>query len=170
MSKQEAREAQRKLREINRRGAVISLQDERSTLEFLADSIYVLSAEGAEWCLLWVGAGADFVLHADEPGGSTHDWPLRRVRITESARDKYDGEQIRELSGVRHGGPDDVDLEMVTVRIADPALVGQERYNEMQRWRRHRAGKREYYEQGLRDIIERARLFHPEFDYEYIMG
>lgn len=173
MSKEEARAIQRKLRHVNRRGAYITLEDgstECPVLEFPVDSVYVVSADDSVWRILWVGACGDLVRYADSPGGSVHDWPLRKMRVVESVRDKYDGEQIRVLRGVRFGGANEQDMDTVTIRIADPRLVGREHFSEMQRWRRHRATKRNYYERGLKGIIERARRFHPEFDFDYIMS
>lgn len=170
MSKEEARAAQRKLRSMNRQGALLRLTDDVTDLVFLVDSLYVLSAEGDRWTVLWVGGGGDFVLFADSPCGSEHEWPLRKVRIVESARDRHDGEQCRVLTGRRFAGPDEIELETVTITLADPRLIGQNHYEAMQKWRRHRAGKRDYYERGLKEIIRRTRLFHPEFDYDFIMG
>ena len=170
MSKEDARAAQRKLRMMNRQGALLRLTDDVADLAFLVDGIYVLSVDGDRWNILWVGGGGDFVLHDDEPCGGVHDWPLRKVRIVETKRDRHDGEQCRMLSGVRFGGPDEIDLETVTIALAEPNLIEREHYEAMRKWRRHRAGKRAYYEQGLKDIIRRARLSHPDFDYDYIMS
>ena len=170
MSKEDARAAQRKLRMMNRQGALLRLTYDVTDLAFLVDSIYVLSVEGDRWHILWVNGGGDFTLYDDSPCGSVHDWPLRNVRIVETRRDRHDGEQCRVLTGTRYGGPDEIDLETVTISIADPDLIGRAHYDETQKWRRHRAGKRDYYERGMKEIIRRARLSHPEFDYDFIMG
>lgn len=161
MSREQAREVQRQLRVMNRRGAIQYFEGLSSTL--LVESLYVLPGTGGEnWELLILLGGGDFVEYAGvSSGSSVRGGTFRDIVITAKTNDKHEGEQITGFRATRID-PDGEEIEKVEFKTAMPELVGEEQTEMMRVWRKARGMKRKYFDEGEKRIV---REYVPEHEF-----
>ena len=97
VSKEKAREIQRKLRQLNREGGYLYTND--MCLPF--ERVYVVDASDDILIVYWLDAGFVSAAGSDRPGG--HRRALKQVEVRQTTQDVDDGEQWLEFFGVHAG-------------------------------------------------------------------
>lgn len=101
MSKEKAREIQRKLRRLNREGGYLYTDDMCLPIE----RVYVVDASDDILVVYWLDAGFPSAAGGDRPGG--HLRSLKQVDVRQTSNDDHDGEQFLEFFGVHAGDVSD---------------------------------------------------------------
>lgn len=97
MSKEKAREIQRKLRRLNREGGYLYTDDMCLPIE----RVYVVDASDDILMVYWLDAGFPSSAGSDRPGG--HLRALKQIEVRQTSDDGHNGEQVLEFFGVHAG-------------------------------------------------------------------